>query len=747
MREGEQHALRLEAVGLVEALADHPAVRVEIAVRAGHELPEAVEVLPRRVQVVRVAEVPGEPHRLGQRDEPERVQVLVGGGRLVAASGAEAVAAEQGVRTERHVVAVAEGERPVGGAAGHVEPAHAVEAAGGVRLVQQGVGDDGVVAVLRGRRQGHVLGRAAQELTLDVRHIGRAGAPGHGECPGVVERGGGLGERRDPGEPGGAEVGQRRAGVAVVGGGEPTRGGVLAGPGDGEVGPDGVLPVGMVVAAGAFGDEGAQQEQGGVAEGAGVQPVRVGRPACVPAGAGAPLAPEGAGRGEAAGDMVQHGDRVPHQVRVVDPPGVQQHRVRVGRAADPGDVHGLPVAACAERLAVERRGLQQHRRVGAEVPAVQPVCGEFGGVRDRHPGGRFGRGGGGAVQRPQHRGVGVRVGVQQVQREAEGVLLAWCPGVEGCLRRQRGVRAVVADGLLAVGGVQPQRRPGAVQQREADALLAEFALLGQRQGGAAAAVAGEHGRRRTAVGAERPGVGRQIVEIRMADRARRVRNGTRAQAGARGGVRAGAQAGDHVRVRIERRVGRARSGCHARARAGYETRVAAGAFGQPVGAVEHAGDQPAGVVRVRAEPQFDAQPHARRARRLAAHGEPGGPPAVPASRAIEAQPGREAVRGAGRLQGAVRTPDDPLGGHRQAAAALGEQPDQIGQRGLARGRIAQRHGAGRPGLFPGPGGRDRISDRPGHPAPRLVPRWARGPAPTGPSRRPAVRGRPGPGRS
>src|SRR6185369_11318785 len=94
VRERQQHPLRLEAVGLVVALARHPALRVEVAVLARDELAEAVEALARRPLVPGVAGRAREAHELGQADEAERVQVLVRRRRLVGAARPEAEGAE-----------------------------------------------------------------------------------------------------------------------------------------------------------------------------------------------------------------------------------------------------------------------------------------------------------------------------------------------------------------------------------------------------------------------------------------------------------------------------------------------------------------------------------------------------------------------------------------------------------------------------------------------------------------------------
>src|SRR5581483_10620708 len=156
MRERQQHALRLEAVGLVVALADHALVRVEVAVLARDELAEAREVLDRGTAVEVVARRLGEPHQLGQADEAEAVQVLVRRRSLIGAARAEAVAAEQRALAERDVVRVAKGEQPVGGARGRLP------------VFERGERHQRRVAVLGGRREIDVLRRARPVLELRV---------------------------------------------------------------------------------------------------------------------------------------------------------------------------------------------------------------------------------------------------------------------------------------------------------------------------------------------------------------------------------------------------------------------------------------------------------------------------------------------------------------------------------------------------------------------------------------------------
>src|SRR5579884_3528548 len=80
-----------------------------------------------------------------------------------------------------------------------------------------------------------------------------------------------------------------------------------------------------------------------------------------------------------------------------------------------------------------------------------------------------------------------------------------------------GCGAVVAERLLAVGKVEPDRRPP-VAIGEADAGLAERRALGRDE----AAAAREDGGRRAAIGAERPGVRLHAREVDAARREARV---------------------------------------------------------------------------------------------------------------------------------------------------------------------------------------------------------------------------------
>src|SRR5581483_12268725 len=95
VRQRQQHALRLKAVGLVVALARHAAVGVKVAVLSRDELTEAREILDGRTAVEVVTGRVCEANELRKADEPERVQVLVRRRCLVGPARAEAVAAEQ----------------------------------------------------------------------------------------------------------------------------------------------------------------------------------------------------------------------------------------------------------------------------------------------------------------------------------------------------------------------------------------------------------------------------------------------------------------------------------------------------------------------------------------------------------------------------------------------------------------------------------------------------------------------------
>src|SRR5829696_1894243 len=100
VRQHADPALGAEAVGLVEALGQHPAPCVRLAVLAGEELTRRDEVLARPL------DDPGVPGRAAQADElrdadqPVRVQVLVCDRRLVHAPAAVPVLAQQAVLGE-----------------------------------------------------------------------------------------------------------------------------------------------------------------------------------------------------------------------------------------------------------------------------------------------------------------------------------------------------------------------------------------------------------------------------------------------------------------------------------------------------------------------------------------------------------------------------------------------------------------------------------------------------------------------
>ena len=119
---------------------------------------------------------------------------------------------------------------------------------------------------------------------------------------------------------------------------------------------------------------GAEHEEGRVGERAGVRRERVGVPARRPAAVARPLRPERAARREVGRDVVEHGLGRRDVVVVADAAAVPEQRVRVRDAADPRHVHRVAVAALADAVAVEGGGLEQPRRVGAVVPAVQPVA-------------------------------------------------------------------------------------------------------------------------------------------------------------------------------------------------------------------------------------------------------------------------------------------------------------------------------------------------------------------------------------
>src|SRR5206468_4288241 len=85
------------------------------------------------------------------------------------------------------------------------------------------------------------------------------------------------------------------------------------------------------------------------------------------------------------------------------------------------------------------------------------------------------------------------------------------------VRRRRGLRAVVAQRLLAVREVEPDRAP-TLALREADARLAERALLRGQE----AAAAREDRRRCATVGAERPRVRFHALDIDATGREPRV---------------------------------------------------------------------------------------------------------------------------------------------------------------------------------------------------------------------------------
>ncbi len=236
---------------------------------------------------------------------------------------------------------------------------------------------------------------------------------------------------------------------------------------------------------------GAQHEQRGVGERPRMRARVVRMPAPRPAAVVRPLRPEGAARREIPGDVVEHRLRRADVVRVADAPPVAQERVRVRDAAHPRDVHRV-----ARALAVEADGLDEPRRIVAVVPAVEAPRRQLGRLLDGHPGRVFpGTVGPFRDQVPRQRPAPVAV----VLRELEGDALARLPAVRLHIRRHGCTRAIVAQRLLAVREVEPDRGPP-VAVREADAGLAERRPFGRDE----AAAARKDGRRRAAVRAERP---------------------------------------------------------------------------------------------------------------------------------------------------------------------------------------------------------------------------------------------------
>src|SRR5207253_7825023 len=175
-----------------------------------------------------------------------------------------------------------------------------------------------------------------------------------------------------------------------------------------------------------------------------------------------PLRPVRPARRQVAGDVVEDGLRRTHVVRVADAAAVLEQRVRVRCAADPGNVHRVAVA---RRFAVERGGLDQPRWVGLVVPAVETPRGEIGCFFDAHPGGAC---------RGRDRLAEYACVVDDTYREVRGVAGLPAVGADGRGRGRLG--AVVAQGLLAEGKVQPQHG-AAFDVREPDSRLADGALL------------------------------------------------------------------------------------------------------------------------------------------------------------------------------------------------------------------------------------------------------------------------------
>ncbi|GDY48785.1 hypothetical protein SANT12839_096670 [Streptomyces antimycoticus] len=217
----------------------------------------------------------------------------------------------------------------------------------------------------------------------------------------------------------------------------------------------------------------------------------------------------------------------------------------------------------------------------------------------------------------------------------QDVPLARLPQV---LREVRGAglfRAVVRHRLLAVGGVQPQDRTVPLGQGEADALLAQAAVFRDGERGAPAPVAGEHGGRGAPVGPEGPGEG-----------------------------------GEARRVPLR----------------GRETREGARGAGQPVLPVEHAGDQPAGVV-AGAEPQLDPESGDGGVGGGAGDGQ--GRRAHTGAGGFQAQLGVEAGGGARRVHHTRGVAHYRVRQHGEAGPVRGQEADQVGELRQAVGLLAQ----------------------------------------------------------
>ena len=216
--------------------------------------------------------------------------------------------------------------------------------------------------------------------------------------------------------------------------------------------------------------------------------------------------------------------------------------------------------------------------------------GEFSRLFDRHP-----RRGGGPPQRPSAVAGGESDSpIAVVDLHLERHRFAGCPAVGPGIRWRRCPRPVVAERLLAIREVEPDRGP-AIAVREPDARVAQRRALGRHE----TAAGREDRRSRAAVGTERPCVGLHPLDVHV--------------------VRG-------------------------------EARVDPGACRRPVFAVEHAGDEPAGVIG-RREVQREPDPGVNGFGTLVAHGLPAVEEEPINGRAVRCQrptgePGRP--RGVGR---------------------------------------------------------------------------------------------------
>ena len=154
---------------------------------------------------------------------------------------------------------------------------------------------------------------------------------------------------------------------------------------------------------------------------------------------------------------------------VADAPAVAEQRVRVRRAAHPRDVHVVAVAALADAVAVERRRLDQPRRIGPVVPAVAART-----PRAPPPRRRDTQAASSAGDVPARRST--RRQSPSLCSNASSTRSPGLPAVRLDVRRRGRLGAVVAERLLAVREVEPDQR-AAVAVGEADARLAERATL------------------------------------------------------------------------------------------------------------------------------------------------------------------------------------------------------------------------------------------------------------------------------